>query len=246
MPGIAVVTPYHTESAAVLRRCRESVRAQTVPCRHILVADGHPSRDLAREVAALHVVMPRAHGDNGNTPRAFGALVAAAEGFDAIAFLDADNWIDPEHLAVMVAGHRRSGAPLVACKRVFHDIDGAPLAIREPEEELCRHVDTSCWLVFRPAFALLRAWLMPSALSPVCDRVFLHAALRAGLAITAADWRGVHFTTRYAGHYAGAGRDPPADAKDGHALAATANAYLASPEGAAAFEAMMGFALARL
>jgi hypothetical protein len=39
---VAVVTPHHSEDLALLRRCHQSVLAQTYPCRHIMVADGLP------------------------------------------------------------------------------------------------------------------------------------------------------------------------------------------------------------
>jgi len=39
---VAVVAPYHSEDLAMLRRCHQSVLAQTYPCRHIMVADGLP------------------------------------------------------------------------------------------------------------------------------------------------------------------------------------------------------------
>ena len=37
-----VITPYYKEDPALLRRCMKSVREQTTPTEHMLVADGHP------------------------------------------------------------------------------------------------------------------------------------------------------------------------------------------------------------
>ena len=246
MLKIAVVTPYHTESDHMLRQCHESVLRQTYPCDHVLVADGHPSALFAASPRTMHVTLPRANGDNGNTPRAIGGIVADRAGYDAVAYLDADNWFDDHHIETMVAGHLGDGAPLVACKRAFHDLDGGALAITEHEEEVHRHVDTSCWLLMRPAFALLATWLMPNALSPVCDRIFFHAVLNSRLAITAAACRSVHFRSRYTVHYEAAGCPPPPGSKNTADAVAAANIYLASAEGTAAFERMCGFPLARL
>jgi hypothetical protein len=246
MPKIAVVTPYHREPDGVLQQCHESVLRQTYPCHHILVADGHPRPLFDGSPRTMHIALPLENGDNGNTPRAIGGLLADRYGFDAIAYLDADNWFDDDHIEVMLEGHRQSGHPLVACKRTFVDLGGDPLAIAEHEEERHRHVDTSCWLLFRPAFPLLKAWLMPRALSPVCDRVFFHAVLNARLPITAAACRTVTFRSQYAVHYQAAGLTPPPGAKVIDASIASANAFLASPDGAAAFTAALGFVLPTL
>lgn len=246
MLKIAVVTPYHTESDAILRQCHESVLAQTHACHHILVADGHPKTLFDASPRMLHLALPLENADNGNTPRAIGGLLADRYGFDAVAYLDADNWYDEDHIAKMVAGHAHSGYPLVACKRTFRDLEGNVLAVTEGEEERHRHVDTSCWLLFRPAFGLLKAWLMPKPLSPVCDRIFFHAVLHARLPITGASCRTVNFRTRYALHYEAADRPAPAEAKVIGASVDAANAYLASEAGAAAFQAALGFALPHL
>ena len=37
----AVITPYYRETLETLRRCHDSVQAQTVKTTHILVADGN-------------------------------------------------------------------------------------------------------------------------------------------------------------------------------------------------------------
>lgn len=243
---IAVVTPYHRESDAILRQCHESVLGQTYPCQHILVADGHGKSLFDVSPRTLHLALPQENADNGNTPRAVGGILADRYGFDAVAYLDADNWFEPTHIEAMVEGHERSGHPLVACKRRLVDCDGEPLAVSEGEEERHRHVDTSCWLLLRPAFGLLKAWLMPKALSPVCDRVFLHAVLAARLPITAASCRSVNFRTRYAVHYEAAGREPPEGAKVIDDDIKRANAFLQRPEGAKAFQEALGFALGAL
>src|SRR5271166_697694 len=98
---VAVVTPYHREPTEWLAQCIAGVAAQTYPCTHILVADGFPRPDLVPP-AAQHIQLPRAHADNGNTPRAIGSISAIGEGFDAIAYLDADNWHEPGFIEAMV------------------------------------------------------------------------------------------------------------------------------------------------
>src|ERR1700731_4980422 len=98
----AIITPYHEESRDQLERCIRSVSAQTVPTDHIIVADGRP-QDWIDATGARHLRLDRAHGDYGNTPRGLGAMLAIAERYDGIGLLDADNWLEPEHVAACVA-----------------------------------------------------------------------------------------------------------------------------------------------
>src|SRR5262249_44896329 len=98
---VAVVTPYFCETDEVLNQCLESVAAQTHPCTHFLVADGFPNETIARRVSE-HFVLPYPHADNGNLARCVGALSAASRGFEAVAFLDADNWYRRDHVASLV------------------------------------------------------------------------------------------------------------------------------------------------
>ena len=178
MPRIAVITPYYKEPDDILLRCHHSVLRQTIACTHILVADGHPKSLFGESRNTMHITLPMANADNGNTPRALGGIIAESYGFDAVAYLDADNWYEPEHLDKALHEHNLTGNPLVSCKRRFYDFAGAPLVAEDADENANSHVDTSCWLIFRPAFSLLRAWLMPKQLGPVCDRIFLRKVLR--------------------------------------------------------------------
>ncbi|MGD0633604.1 MAG: glycosyltransferase family A protein [Beijerinckiaceae bacterium] len=246
MLKVAVVTPYYQEDDAVLSLCHESVLRQSYECHHILIADGHAKDLFETSPRTQHIRLPLSHGDNGNTPRAIGGILADRQGFDAVAYLDADNWYDTNHIEAMVAGQAARGDPLVACKRKFHDAAGHPLDMKEHEEEVYRHVDTSCWLVARPAFSLLRSWLMPKALSPVCDRIFFHKVLHEGLRITAAGCRTVNFRTNYLPHYQAAGAPVPPGAKDSADIMQKANDFLASEDGAMGFRRALGFSLPKL
>ncbi len=94
---VAVITPYCREPSNVLQNCHESVCRQTFPCTHLMVADGLPCAEIAHwEVE--HLTLPGPHHDVGNTARGLGALSAMNRGYDAIAFLDADNWYYPDHI----------------------------------------------------------------------------------------------------------------------------------------------------
>jgi len=93
---VAYITPYFKEDADILERCIRSVQAQTIKADHFLISDGYQQDWVANRVAR-HIPLGKSHGDYGNTPRGIGAQLAVSEGYDAIGFLDADNWIDPEH-----------------------------------------------------------------------------------------------------------------------------------------------------
>ena len=54
---IAVVTPYYKEPTDILRRCHDSVMAQTCPVTHIMVSDGHPNPEVD-QWNAIHVRLP--------------------------------------------------------------------------------------------------------------------------------------------------------------------------------------------
>ena len=73
-----------------------------MPSDHFLIADGAP-QDWIDHEGVRHIRLDRTHGDFGNVARSIGALLAAGERYDAVAFLDADNRIDPDHVARCLA-----------------------------------------------------------------------------------------------------------------------------------------------
>jgi glycosyltransferase involved in cell wall biosynthesis len=212
-PRIAVITPYYKESEALLRQCHESVLAQDLQADHFMVADGFPQPAIDGW-NARHVVLPSAHGDNGNTPRGVGSLLAEAEGYEFIAYLDADNWFHPGHLSSLYALWRETEAPVCCSFRTFHRLDGSQLNIAEKQENACEHVDTSCYLIHSRAYELCTVWhRMPKQITPICDRVFI-AAVRVKRFNTAfSRQRTVAFRSQYESHYRVAGENPPEGAK---------------------------------
>src|SRR4051794_24560005 len=89
---IAVITPFHKTPTPWLEQCLVSVARQTVPCTHFLVCDGDEPHDITIPASVKVLRLPDAHRDFGNTPRAIGSVSAISQGFDAIAYLDSDNW----------------------------------------------------------------------------------------------------------------------------------------------------------
>jgi hypothetical protein len=236
---IAVVTPYSREEPRVVARCIKTVKAQTVPCEHYLVADGRPLKGMEADPTLRHLVLPFAHGDGGNVARTVGGLAAAAAGCDAVAYLDVDNGYLPNHLESLQTLLASTGLPLAASWRSFHRPDGSLLKVISKEEQNGHHVDTSCWLIARDAFDLLDAWLMPTPLGPVCDRVFFEIVKFRGHAFASSRQRTVCYTTLYRSHYEMAKEELPPNVKFG-ALDA-ASAWLKQRENRDATIAAIGF-----
>lgn len=210
---VAVVTPYCHETPTILRTCCESVTAQTYPCTHFLVADGYP-QDVPNSSHVEHILLPRAHGDNGNTARCIGSLSAMNQGFDAIAYLDADNWYYPQHIESMVSLHAKSSADVCTAQRSMHRVDGSLMYHDQDESNGTSHVDTSCLFLTRPAFSILPTWaMMPFQFGPICDRIIWATIKRHGFSTAHHSTTTVAFRTQYQVHYQRLGEIPPPETK---------------------------------
>lgn len=210
---VAVVTPYFREPEELLRICHQSVLDQTYACTQVFVADGFPSAAVA-SWNCRHIVLPASHADFGNTPRAIGSLSAAAQGFDAVAFLDADNWYKPEHIQSLVDAYLQSGAEVCASGRDIHRLDGSLLLPGGEPGDGVSHIDTSCMLLTRSAFGLLGFWtLLPRKFAPLGDRLFWAKVKNAGHTIALTRLPTVCYRTAYTDHYTLCGEAPPAGAK---------------------------------
>lgn len=214
-PTIAVITPYYKEPLAMLAQGHQSVLDQDVDAQvtHFLVADGFPQTEIDAW-SCRHVKLPTAHDDNGNTPRGIGSVLADVEGFDHIAYLDADNWFQPTHLSSLLAVMRKSGRPVGCAWRTLHRPDGSLMPLQEKSELAKKHVDTSGLLLHRDAYDLLRVWTdMPKPLSPICDRIFMAAIAAKRHPMVWTQQATVAFRTQYATHYQACGETPPPGSK---------------------------------
>ena len=218
-PRVLIVTPYYREPRATLERCIASVAAQSVPTAHLLVADGHPV-DWIGDHAVRHIALDRAHGNFGNTPRAIGLMAGIGEGYDAIGLLDADNWIDHDHVATCLATAQQfPSADYIIAQRRFCRVDGSVMPLADEPVEV--HVDTSCFFFLPGSYAALPLWgTMPDGVSPMCDRIF-YAAIRArGLVAACTGRTTVNFEVSLTHLYERLGEEPPERAKDGLDVAA--------------------------
>lgn len=157
---IAVVTPYFDEPTEWLRRGHESVLAQGVGATHIFVSDGRPN-EAVPAWGCQHILLRRHHADWGNTPRMAGGLSAASQGFDAVAYLDADDWFLDGHLEGLIAA-AEAGGEFCTSRRMLHRIDGSPIGpCPDVDGEIT--ADSSGILLTRTAFATLGVWcLLPA------------------------------------------------------------------------------------
>jgi cellulose synthase/poly-beta-1,6-N-acetylglucosamine synthase-like glycosyltransferase len=215
MLRVAVITPYYQEPQDWIRQCLESVANQSYPCTHFLIADGYPCEWVTR-LGVLHIPLPRRHRDYGDTPRAIGSFSAISLGFDAIAYLDADNWYSPNHIASLVELHQTTEAAVCSSARHFHRTDGSlvGLCLNCDGETM---VDTSCLFLTRSAFAIVPLWtLMPSYAHAIDDRVIWHHIKQAKLSRAHTGQPTVAYRMGNHGFYRSFGEASPPDVtKDG-------------------------------
>lgn len=183
---VAVITPYYKESIDYLRECHESVINQTYECTHVMVADGFPNNKIDTWDVD-HIILPKAHGDIGSTPRLIGCYHAIGLGFDAVAFLDADNCYREDHIESLVNLHRETGATFLSSSRMLCRLDGSIMArchLTNPD----KFIDTNCVVVTYGGFELLAKWvLMPNYGHLIGDRIFLYYAKQMQLEMAHSD-----------------------------------------------------------
>ncbi len=210
----AVVTAYFREAPAVIERCIDSVRSQTITVEHILVADGHPQGWITGR-AVRHIPLDRNHGDFGDTPRLVGLALAIREQFDVIQFLDADNLLYPRHAETAVALLRETGAHLAVMKRRFLRQDGSALGYVSQRDETLVHVDTNCYVFARPSFPTALKWLLiPRELAFMSDRVFRSVFSKVGHPVVVAPEATVGYTSMFPNTYEAVGEEPPPGRRD--------------------------------
>jgi len=207
---VAVVTPYFQEPLEVLQRCHDSVRSQTCDGEvvHFMVADGYP-RPEVDAWAVRHLPLPWNHGDYGDTPRTIAAMSAASQGFDAIAFLDADNWYEPEHIATLARVQAESGADVVTATRRLIRPDGSVMGICRQSNgvDFC---DMNCFFFTRRAFGALGAWAFKDPRAAIVDDYVLWSILKGSNAICAHSAEPtVNYQTMWALTYLEHGEEPP-------------------------------------
>lgn len=173
---VAVVTAAYQPRLDWLRQCHASVRGQTHACTHILVSDGDGPQPLS-DFEGQFIQLGHRHNDWGDTPRSVGAISAFAQGFDAVCWLDSDNWFYPEHVATLVKAHEKTGLPVCTSTRDIYHLDGSLLG-RCPETDGIRFVDANCFLITRQLSMLTTLWATMPAGWHICGDMYFFAEIK--------------------------------------------------------------------
>lgn len=210
---LAIITPYYKESLSMLRRCSDSVAAQTYTNVHqIFVSDGVPNDDIDAFPNSTHIRVPN-HNDYGDTPRMMGALHAVNRGYDGIVFLDADNWFERQHLELMLKAATSKGVSVATATRVLWTPEGATLGVCT-ECDGVKHVDTNCFLLLKDAFKHLGFWgFKDPNMAIVGDHMFWHHLLELGVPHAHVAAPTVNYVTNFAVHWLRANQQPPSNSK---------------------------------
>lgn len=209
---VAVVTPYHRETDEQLNRCMDSVIRQTyADVTHIMVADGLPKPWRSIGTGFEHIVLSTSHSDAGATPRAIGGLSAFSRGFDAIAFLDADNWYEPDHIEKMVDVMQTKDANAIVATRTIYSMDLKKMYVDDIESDGKNMVDTNCMFLHRRLMYLLSFWITPPENRMVSDKAFWQNCTANGVEFVRCEHPTVAYVTKWAWHYQHAGMSVPDD-----------------------------------
>ena len=208
---IAIITPYHNEDTSVLIRCHESVVAQTCDTIHIMVSDGTPHPMVDTWSNTEHMLLGNCHNDAGATPRAIGALSAFSRGYDAVAFLDADNTYSKNHLEIVSNIMLNNQSDVVAATRNICTSTGDFLYIDRIESTGVDFCDTNCMFIFRSCINNLISWITDANMRLWSDRQFWNSLLQSNLKVTQSLIPTVNYNSRWAWHYQHAGVAVPAD-----------------------------------
>jgi hypothetical protein len=205
---ICVVTPYFETEEAWIRQGHASVRGQTIPAHHILVCDGSAPAQI-EAFQGTHILLQRNYKDYGNTPRLIGCYNAIAQGADAIAFLDGDNWFQPDHLEGLVRFARDNQLDACSSARTLHRPDGS-FMVKCPTVNGNPYIDTSCLLVMKSAFQHMIAWvLFPQDVAAEMDQHVWRHMRQLGARLGFLDRATMSYRTRHASHYRLIGESPP-------------------------------------
>lgn len=206
-----MITPYYNEDSNTINRCIDSVAEQTYEAKHFLVADGKKQETFSRP-GIEHLVLSQSHHDYGNTPRCIGALSAMNQGYNAIYFLDADNWYHQNHIeeAIKVKLDKIETCMVASMRQIF--LPDSTEVPSDHDELKLEHVDTSCMALFEEAFSVIPLWAtMTPELSIIGDRIIYNAMKLRGFNIEFTHMKTVNYSSNYKYHFERVGLIPPLD-----------------------------------
>jgi hypothetical protein len=211
---IAVISAYYKEDPELLERCLNSVKEQTIKCDHFFISDGHPQEWL-KNSDVRHIELGKSHDDYGNTPRGIGAQIAISEGYEAICFLDSDNWFDPNHVQHCLESALSKYENIIECDYVIakRRLIRPDLTVMNIRDEPC-HVDTNCFFFFPGSYYLIPYWnLMPKEFSNIGDRIFYKKITSINLNYSENAITTVNYLNLWSSTYEAIGEIPPVNCK---------------------------------
>ena len=126
-PGLVTVITVVRNSVITLPRTIDSIRAQSYPHVEYIVIDGGSTDgtlDILRQRSA-GIELWLSEPDRGISD-AFNKGIALASG-EFIALVNADDWLEPDHISLSVESLTRTGAAFSFADLIVHDDTGAPL-----------------------------------------------------------------------------------------------------------------------
>lgn len=213
-PKMAVVTPYYREGLEDLAAAHESVMRQDVSVTHIMVADGYPNEAIS-SWDCQHIKLPNAHRDAGNFARGIGALHAFQNGAQCVCFLDADNWLEHDHVSSLYRAMSGSAADVSVSRRTLRRLDRSMLDPFDRESDGIRFADTGTVMLCRSAIEIAALWAtMPNELGGCGDQIIWAAIKSRGFKIARTERATMNYKTKWLIHYTGRGEQPPLNTVD--------------------------------
>ena len=129
-PKISIIVPVY-KVEPYLRKCLDSIVNQTYEnLEIILVDDGSPDScgAICDEYAARDERIRVIHQPNGGLSAARNRGLEAAAG-DYVAFVDSDDWVEPDMYGYLLSGAEQVGADIAVCG-IFEEL---------PDRQVCRH-----------------------------------------------------------------------------------------------------------
>ncbi len=134
---ITIIVPVYN-GAAYLKRCMDSILAQTYTNYEILIVDDgstDATAEIAEEYGKKHANVRIIHKENAGLPQARKTGVENANG-TYIGFVDADDWIDADMYEQLYLLCRKHDAEIAACGMIF-EFGSKGIPQFKDSEEVC-------------------------------------------------------------------------------------------------------------
>jgi hypothetical protein len=141
-------------------------------------------------------------------------MYAVGLNFDAIMFLDADNWYHRTHVDRMIGKFIETNASIITCNREFRHFKDATFLAECGTSDGNIFSDTNCTMYTRSAFGLIPTMaLMDKRFHPIGDRVLWYRIKKIGLSRAHSNVATVAYLAGYAALYRDLGLVAPPGTK---------------------------------